>query len=133
VDDYSHNPAKVRAALEAARQLGRRRVVVAYQPHRYTRTRDQFEALADAFHDADTLLLTEIYAAGEPKIPGIETAVLADAIRARGHRDVHVVRDVSAVAERARALVEPGDLLLFMGAGDITHQVDAYLEGGDPD
>jgi len=133
VDDYSHNPAKVRAALEAARQLGRRRVVVAYQPHRYTRTRDQFEAFADAFHDADTLLLTEIYAAGEPKIPGIETAVLADAIRARGHRDVHVVRDVSAIAERARALVGSGDLLLFMGAGDITRQADAYLEGGDPD
>ena len=131
IDDYSHNAAKVRAALQAARQVGRQRVVVAYQPHRYSRTRDQFDELADAFHDSDALLLTEIYAAGEAKIPGVESPVLADAIRARGHRDVHLVPNVADVAERARALVREGDLLIFMGAGDITHQVDAFLEPAD--
>jgi UDP-N-acetylmuramate--alanine ligase len=133
IDDYSHNAAKVHAALQAARQVGRARVVVAYQPHRYTRTRDQFEELADAFHDCDALVLTEIYAAGEPKIPGVESAVLADAIRARGHRDVQLVSDLADVAEHVRGLVQPGDLLIFMGAGDITRQADAYLEGGEPD
>ena len=133
VDDYSHNAAKVRAALEAARQIERSRVIVAYQPHRYTRTRDQFEELADAFHDADTLVLTEIYAAGEPKIPGVEAAALAAAIRIRGHRDVQLVPDVSELAARMSELTRPGDLLVFMGAGDITRQADAYLQGGDPD
>ncbi len=133
IDDYSHNAAKVRAALQAAHQVGRQRVIVAYQPHRYSRTRDQFEELADAFHDSDVLILTEIYAAGETKIPGVESAVLAEAIRARGHRDVQLVPNTADVAERARALVREGDLLIFMGAGDITRQADAFLEPKDPE
>jgi len=119
VDDYGHHPAEVRATLSGAHEAFRRRVVCAFQPHRYTRTRDLLEDFATAFHDADVLLVTDVYAAGEEPIPGATAAALVDVIRARGHRDVtHVPRAELARAVRAR--VTPGDLVLTLGAGDVT-------------
>ncbi len=91
VDDYGHHPAEVRATLAAARSVHAGRIVVIFQPHRYTRTRDCFEEFATAFNDADRLVVTEVYAAGEDKIPGVDGGSLADRIRAHGHRDVHFV------------------------------------------
>jgi UDP-N-acetylmuramate--alanine ligase len=128
IDDYSHHPAKIRAALAAAREGLGRRVVVAFQPHRYTRTRDVFDELARAFHDADVVLLTEIYAAGEEKIPGVSAAVLAEAVRACGHRSVEFVAERSALVPRLRELSRPGDLVFFMGAGDIGRLAGEFLE-----
>ncbi len=128
IDDYSHHPAKIRAALAAAREGLGRRVVVAFQPHRYTRTRDVFDELARAFHDADVVLLTEIYAAGEEKIPGISAAVLAEAVRACGHRAVEFVAEKSAIVPRLRELTRAGDLVFFMGAGDIGRLAGEFLE-----
>jgi UDP-N-acetylmuramate--alanine ligase len=135
IDDYSHHPAKVRAALAAAREGLGRRIVVAYQPHRYTRTRDVFDELARAFHDADVVVLTDIYAAGEPKLPGISAAALADAVRACGHRACELVLEKTAIVPRLRALVRPGDLLFFMGAGDIGRLANDFLapDGGSPE
>jgi len=119
VDDYGHHPAEVRATLSGAHEAFRRRVVCAFQPHRYTRTRDLLEDFATAFHDADVLLVTDVYAAGEDPIPGATAAALVDVIRARGHRDVtHVPRADLARAVRAR--VKKGDLVLTLGAGDVT-------------
>jgi UDP-N-acetylmuramate--alanine ligase len=134
-DDYSHNPAKILAALEAARQIAAERtpgsrVVVAFQPHRFTRTRDCFDELARAFHGADALVLTDIYPAGEPKIAGIDSAALADAIRASGHRDLQLVTERERIVPCLREIAGPGDLVVFMGAGDIGRLADAYLEGG---
>ena len=86
VDDYGHHPTEIVATLAAARSTHSGRIVVVFQPHRYTRTRDLFDDFASAFHDADLLVLTEIYAAGEPKIPGVESATLVDAIRAHRQR-----------------------------------------------
>jgi UDP-N-acetylmuramate--alanine ligase len=120
VDDYGHHPAEVEATLEAAQRAFGRRIVVAFQPHRYTRTHHLFDELTRAFNRADVLLLTDVYAAGEAPIDGADSAHLADAIRAHGHHDVTLVpnRDVlaSAIAER----VTHGDVVITLGAGDIT-------------
>jgi UDP-N-acetylmuramate--alanine ligase len=136
VDDYAHHPAEIRATLAAARQSLGRRIVVAFQPHRYTRTHDLFEELARAFHDADALLLTEIYAAGEAKIPGVDGALLAERVRECGHRSVRFVPESDGLIAALREEVRPGDAVLFMGAGDITRlgpRFLAQLRGGSDD
>jgi len=120
VDDYGHHPSEVRATLAAARGVHAGRLVVVFQPHRYTRTRDLFEAFTTAFHDADLLVLTEIYPAGEAKIPGTEAAALADAIRARGHRDVRFVADLERVPAELVPELRSGDLVLTLGAGSVS-------------
>jgi UDP-N-acetylmuramate--alanine ligase len=120
VDDYAHHPTELRATLAAARGLHAGRIVVVFQPHRHTRTRDFFDAFTTAFHDADLLVLTEIYGAGEPKLPGVEAAVLADAIRARGHRDVRFVADLERVVPELLPELESGDLVLTLGAGSVS-------------
>jgi UDP-N-acetylmuramate--alanine ligase len=119
VDDYGHHPAEVRATLLGAREGFRRRVVCLFQPHRYTRTRDLMAEFATAFDDADVLLLTDIYAAGEEAIPGATADALAEAIRACGHRDVTLVPRAE-LCRAARARVQPGDIVLTLGAGDVT-------------
>jgi UDP-N-acetylmuramate--alanine ligase len=119
VDDYGHHPAEVKATLLGAREAFRRRVVCLFQPHRYTRTRDLLAEFATAFNDADVLLLTDIYAAGEEPIAGATADALADAIRACGHRDVSLVPRAE-LARAARARVRPGDIVLTLGAGDVT-------------
>src|SRR5690606_24510010 len=88
VDDYGHHPAEVQVTLEAAQRAYGRRLVVAFQPHRYTRTHHSFDELTRAFNRADVLMLTDVYAAGEPAIEGASSEALAQAIRAHGHRDV---------------------------------------------
>jgi UDP-N-acetylmuramate--alanine ligase len=120
VDDYGHHPAEVKATLRGAREAFGRRVVCLFQPHRYTRTRDLLDEFSTSFNDADILLLTEIYAASEEPIPGVSGARLAEAIRACGHRDVTFVPERAKLAAAARARVRPGDIVLTLGAGDIT-------------
>jgi len=119
VDDYGHHPAEVKATLLGAREAYRRRIVCLFQPHRYSRTRDLHAEFATAFNDADVLLLTDIYAAGEEPLPGVTPGALVDAIRACGHKDATWVGR-SGLAAAARARVRPGDLVLTLGAGDIT-------------
>ena len=128
VDDYGHHPAEIRATLSGARaSFPHRRIVCAFQPHRYTRTRDLLGDFATAFKDADTLLLTEIYAAGEDPIPGITGARLLEAIKACGHRDATFV-DRGELAHTLRERAREGDLVLTLGAGDITHAGEELLE-----
>jgi UDP-N-acetylmuramate--alanine ligase len=119
VDDYGHHPAEVRATLRGARESFGRRVVCLFQPHRYTRTRDLFDDFTTAFNDADVLILTDVYAASEEPIPGVSGAALAEGVRACGHKDVtHVPR--AGLAAAARERVRPGDVVLTLGAGDVT-------------
>jgi UDP-N-acetylmuramate--alanine ligase len=120
VDDYGHHPTELRAVLAAARGVHAGRIVVVFQPHRYSRTRDLFDAFTTAFHDADLLVLTEIYGAGEPKLPGVEAALLADAIRARGHKDVRFVPDLERVVPELLPELRSGDLVLTLGAGSVS-------------
>jgi UDP-N-acetylmuramate--alanine ligase len=126
VDDYGHHPAEIRATLAAARGLHDGRIVVVFQPHRYSRTRDLFDDFATAFIDADLLVVTEIYAAGEEKIPGVEAQTLAEAVRAHGHRDVRLVLDLDALPEALLGELRAGDLVVTLGAGSI-HTVGPRL------
>ena len=118
----------VQATLSAAREVHSGRLVVAFQPHRFTRTRDLWHEFIGAFNEADLLIVTDIYAAGEAKIPGVEAAPLVEAIRAHGHRDVEFVGDLSEVGGRLAERVEPGDLVLTLGAGSISTLRSLLLE-----
>jgi UDP-N-acetylmuramate--alanine ligase len=120
VDDYGHHPAEVQATLEAAQRAYGRRLVVAFQPHRYTRTQFCFEELTRAFNRADVLLLADVYAAGEQPITGATSESLAQAIRAHGHRDVTWVGPRTEVAKAIADRAQPGDVVITLGAGDIT-------------
>jgi UDP-N-acetylmuramate--alanine ligase len=123
VDDYGHHPAEIEATLDAAQKAYGRRVVVAFQPHRYTRTRDLFEGFTRAFNKADVVVVTEIYAAGEKPIPGVTAARLVQAIREHGHHDVTYVEDKKGVALALEQRVKSGDIVIALGAGDINAAV----------
>ena len=120
VDDYGHHPAEVEATLEAAQRAYGRRLMVAFQPHRYSRTQHCFDELTRAFNRADVLFLTDVYAAGEDPIEGADSAHLAQAIRAHGHRDVTHVPQVGDLVEAMAQRAQPGDIIITMGAGNIT-------------
>jgi len=120
VDDYGHHPAEVQATLEAAQRAYGRRIVVAFQPHRYSRTVHCFDELVRAFNRADVLFLADVYAAGEAPIAGATSDALAAAIRAHGHRDVTWAGPRSEVAQKIKERLLPGDVVITLGAGDIT-------------
>jgi UDP-N-acetylmuramate--alanine ligase len=133
IDDYGHHPAEVIATLEAAQRGFDRRVVVAFQPHRYTRTQALFEDFTRAFNGADVLLVTEVYPAGEAPILGATGEALANAIRTHGHHDVTYVADKRELGRELHRLVRPGDLVIALGAGDINQSardLARKLEGG---
>jgi len=120
VDDYGHHPAEVIATLEAAQRAYGRRIVAVFQPHRYSRTHHSWQELTRAFNRADVLFLTDVYAAGEAPIEGASSERLADAVRAHGHRDVSWVGPRNALSSALIARLEPGDVVITLGAGDIT-------------
>jgi UDP-N-acetylmuramate--alanine ligase len=119
VDDYGHHPAEIEATLDAAQRGFDRRVVVAFQPHRYTRTKLLFDEFTRAFNKADVVVVTDVYPGGEKPIEGATGEALAEAIRAHGHHAVTYVRDKKQVAQALRDVVEPGDIVIALGAGDI--------------
>src|SRR5690606_3398550 len=120
VDDYGHHPKELAAAFAAAGGGWREgRLVVAFQPHRYSRTRDLFDDFAGVLSGVDALVLTEVYPAGEAPIAGADARALARAIRARGRIDPVVVNTAGELAGVLPDILEDGDLLLVMGAGDI--------------
>ncbi len=120
VDDYAHHPTEIAATLQAARAAWPgRRLLVAFQPHRYTRTRDLLDDFAQVLNAADTVVLTEVYPAGEPPIPGADGRSLARALRARGKLEPVFVEDVEALPGALGDLLADGDVLLTLGAGSI--------------
>src|SRR5204862_8294931 len=120
VDDYAHHPAEMTATLEAARgAFPGRRVVLAFQPHRYTRTRDLFEDFVKILSTADALLVAEVYPAGEAPIVAADGRALTRALRVGGRIEPVFVEDVAEMAEAIRAIVRDGDVVLTMGAGSI--------------
>jgi UDP-N-acetylmuramate--alanine ligase len=127
VDDYGHHPEEVRATLRAAREGFGRRLVVAFQPHRYSRTRDLFAEFLSSFDDAAVVLLSDIYAAGEDKLEGVSSEALYHALKKRGHLDVRYVPERAALAEALLEVVQDGDLVVTLGAGDVHRTADELL------
>ena len=128
-DDYGHHPAEIQATLQALRRLEPRRLLVAFQPHRFTRTQHLQTEFTGCFRACDRLWLTEIYAASEPPIPGVTSAHLAQAMRSAGQA-VEYIPTLADLRRAVRAAMLPGDLVLFLGAGDITqaaHELAAEL------
>ena len=119
VDDYGHHPTEIAAVLAAARATLGRRLIVAFQPHRYTRTQQLMDAFGPALHDADEIVLTDIYAASEEAIAGVTIDALADAVRAGSGRTVHVARQLDDVIPALLKIARPGDAVLTLGAGSI--------------
>jgi UDP-N-acetylmuramate--alanine ligase len=120
VDDYGHHPAEIAATLEAARvAFPGRRLVLAFQPHRYTRTRDLFEDFVKVLARADVLLLAEVYAAGEAPIAAADGKSLSEAVRGAGGAQTRFVGDIAGMAEAIRGTARAGDVVLTLGAGSI--------------
>lgn len=119
VDDYGHHPTEVKATLAAAKQGWDRRLVVLFQPHRYSRTRDCLGEFAHAFDSADVVFMTDIYAAGEQPIPGVTGAALAETVKAAGHPSVTFIERKETLPDQVLSHLQAGDLVLTLGAGDI--------------
>jgi len=134
VDDYGHHPTEVSATLEAARQgWPSRRLVLAFQPHRYTRTRDLIDDFARALSECDVLLVTEVYAAGETPIAGADGRAICRAVRSRGLVEPVFVERIDDLAEALRSVLRDGDLVLTMGAGnmgDMAQELKARFASG---
>lgn len=126
IDDYGHHPTEVAATLAAARQLGGR-VLVIFQPHRYTRTAALREEFGSCFGDADRVWVLDVYAAGEPPIPGVSGRTVADAARAHGARHVEFAPEAAAAVEGAAVEARAGDTVLTLGAGDVGRLADDVL------
>jgi UDP-N-acetylmuramate--alanine ligase len=120
LDDYGHHPTEIRATLNAARGCWPdRRIVVVFQPHRFSRTKALFEEFTTAFYQADSLLLLPIYAASEDPIEGIDSGHLVEGIKEKGHREVRLISDRTDVIPSLKAILRPGDVLVTLGAGDV--------------
>ena len=129
VDDYGHHPTEIRATLEVAKDAFTRRTVVVFQPHRYSRVAALFDEFCHAFDHADELVVTEIYPAGEDKIPGVSGKRLAEGIQIAGHQHVRFIADLESVAESLGTEMQPGDLIITLGAGSVTTLSDKLVEG----
>jgi UDP-N-acetylmuramate--alanine ligase len=133
IDDYGHHPTEIRATLATARACGFDRVLVLFQPHRYSRTELLMDEFARAFHDADVVLVTEIYAASEAPRTGVTGAALAERMRAFGHRAVEFVDTLAEGVRRAAGEARAGDVVVTLGAGSVSQAADlilAALAGG---
>jgi len=120
IADYGHHPAEIQVTLETLRlRAGPRRTLVLFQPHRYTRTAALWDDFCRAFHQADVLLVTDIYAAGEEPVPGVTAKALSQAITERGHRHTDYAGDLKTAADRLAAEAQDGDVVLTLGAGSV--------------
>ena len=132
VDDYGHHPTEVRATLESARQAWpERRVVMVYQPHRYSRTRDLYEDFVAVLSRCDALLLLDVYPAGEEPIPGADSRSLTRSIRQRGQVEPVFVESIEEVAQVLGGILRDGDVVLTQGAGNIARLAQDLLALGN--
>jgi UDP-N-acetylmuramate--alanine ligase len=129
IDDYGHHPTEIRATLAAAKiGSGGRRTLVLFQPHRYSRTHDLMGEFARSFNNADTLLVTDIYAASEEPIEGVTAEALTEAIARYGHKDAHYIGGLDNAAQLIRERVQVGDMVITLGAGTVNRVGDQILD-----
>jgi len=127
IDDYGHHPAEIRATLEAARGCKFNRLLVLFQPHRFTRTKHLWDDFTKAFNQADILVLIDIYAASENPIPGITSEALAAAVREAGHKNVHYFRNMQEGIEFLLKNAKPADAILTIGAGNVSRASNEFM------
>ena len=120
IDDYGHHPVEIGAVLKAARAACKGQVIAVVQPHRYTRLRDLFDQFCTAFNDADAVVVADVYAAGEAPIEGADRDALVQGMREHGHRHVEALTDPKALAYTIKRLARPGDMVVCLGAGNVT-------------
>jgi UDP-N-acetylmuramate--alanine ligase len=120
IDDYGHHPVEIAAVLRAARESTKGQVIAVVQPHRYTRLASLFEPFSTCFNDADTVIVADVYPAGETPIAGADRDSLVTAVRARGHRQVLALDGPQELAGLVKDLTRPGDYVVCLGAGNIT-------------
>lgn len=120
IDDYGHHPVEIRAVLAAARESVEGRVIAVVQPHRYSRLGNLMDDFAQAFNDADMVFVTPVYAAGEAPVQGVDADALVARTSERGHRSAASIADAGALADKIAEIAQPGDLIVCLGAGDIT-------------
>jgi len=120
IDDYAHHPVEIRAVLSAAHEAATGRVIAVAQPHRFTRLRDLMGEFQGCFNDADMVFVTPVYTAGEAPIAGVDAAALVKGLKDRGHRAAAEIEGPAELAERLSGLLAPGDMVVCLGAGDIT-------------
>jgi UDP-N-acetylmuramate--alanine ligase len=133
VDDYGHHPTEIRATLETLRtRAGTRRTVVLFQPHRYTRTQFLWDEFCRCFHQADVLLLTDVYPASEEPIEGVSAESLSRALAERGHRHVLYAGNLKQAGERLAEEVQEGDVVLTLGAGSVWTAGEELLKRRQP-
>ncbi|MHB9097280.1 MAG: UDP-N-acetylmuramate--L-alanine ligase [Syntrophales bacterium] len=128
VDDYGHHPTEIKATLAAARQVWSGRIIVVFQPHRYTRTQALFEEFLTAFGGADGLIITDIYPASEEPIPGVTAVTLCEAIRCAGHPDALQLSSFDAIVDHLAKVARPSDVILTQGAGSVWKVGEAFLK-----
>jgi UDP-N-acetylmuramate--alanine ligase len=129
IDDYGHHPTEIRAVLSAAREGAQGRVIAVVQPHRFTRLRDLMEEFQGAFNDADIVYVAPVYAAGEEPIEGVDAEALVEGLKQRGHRAVKAVADLDDLCRQLRDIAARGDMVICLGAGDITKWAAALADG----
>ncbi|MFT4091515.1 MAG: UDP-N-acetylmuramate--L-alanine ligase [Asticcacaulis sp.] len=128
IDDYGHHPVEIAAVLKAARQVSEGRVIAVVQPHRYTRLRDLMSEFATCFHDADTVIVADVYSAGEAPIEGVSKTDLVEALHRYGHRHALALENPAALAGVVATEAKAGDIVVLLGAGDITQWAYALPE-----
>jgi UDP-N-acetylmuramate--alanine ligase len=129
IDDYAHHPVEIRAVLSAARESAQGRVIAVVQPHRYTRLQALMDDFQNAFNDADIVMVAPVYPAGEEPIEGVDSAALAEGLRVHGHRMVKLVESADDLASSLRDIAADGDMILCLGAGDITKWAAGLADG----
>jgi UDP-N-acetylmuramate--alanine ligase len=138
IDDYGHHPVEIAAVLRAARQAGARDVIAVVQPHRYSRLASLYEDFCTCMNDAGTVIVADVYAAGEAPVEGLDKDALVEGLRARGHRSVVPLPGPESLAEMVHAIAKPGDYVVCLGAGNITAWAHALpgqlaaLQGSTP-
>ena len=125
IDDYGHHPVEISAVLDAAREVTDSRVIAVVQPHRYTRLQDLFEDFCSCFNAADAVIVADVYAAGEEPIEGVDKDAMVAGLQQRGHRTVLPLSHPDDLARLVNEMAEPGDMVVFLGAGNISQWANA--------
>lgn len=129
IDDYAHHPTEVQATLKAARNGWKdRRIVAVFQPHLYSRTKDLYQDFGSSFFDAEVCVITDVYPSREEPIEGVDGKLIADSAKEYGHRQVHYVKDKQDLPGKLKEIVQAGDVIITMGAGDIYNYGEKFVE-----